>query len=48
MGFGILGGIAVASMCCFVCGSGHGSALLCGVAENRRCKGLNERPDNIP
>jgi hypothetical protein len=47
MGFGMLGGIAVASICCFVCGNGHGSAPLCGVVENRRYKGRSERPESI-
>ena len=28
IGFGILGEMVVDSMCCFVCGSGHGSAFL--------------------
>lgn len=47
MGFGMLGGIAVASMWCFVCGSGHGSALLYEVVDNRRCRGRRKRPENI-
>ena len=47
MGFGMLGGIVVPSICCFVCGSDHGSALLCGVVENRRCRGRRERTKSI-
>lgn len=47
IGFGMSGGMVVASMCCFVCGNGHGSALLHGVVENRRRKGRRVRPDSI-
>ena len=47
IGFGMSGGMVVASMCCLVCGNGHGSALLYGVVENRRCRGRRMRIDNI-
>ena len=47
IGFGILGEMVVDSMCCFVCGSGHGSAFLWGVVENRRCRVRRVRFENI-
>lgn len=37
IGFGMLEGMVVASMCCVVCGNGHGSAFLYGEVESTRC-----------
>jgi len=48
IGFGMLGEIVVASICFFVCGSGHGSVFLYEVVENRRCRWREERPESIP
>lgn len=47
IGFGVLGGMVVASMCCLVCGSGHGSAFLNADVEKRRWRGRMERPESI-
>ena len=47
MGFGMFEEVEVASICCLVCGNGHGSAFLYREVENRRCKERNERRGNI-
>ena len=47
IGFGMLGGMVVASICCFVCGNGHGSASLQAEVESNRWRVRKERPKVI-